>query len=173
MPAAGPELGGDQPAGKIKHLLKAWGTLFVMDPARHGVLVTDSEDGAAILFDGWEELAGERPQLLAELDLPVVGSVAAMEASRTELAEARTALCNSLQDILAGDGGEDSVKLKAAVELWQGQVGAITGVKCRLDIYLLAGHPLQNAWGRISSMAVDNENKGSQPSLVAVLKPMV
>lgn len=172
LPTASLERGG-QSAGKIKHLLKAWGTLFVMDPVRHALLVTDNEDGTAILFDAWEELSGERPQLLAELDLPVVGSVAAMEASRTELAEARTALCNSLQDTLAGNWGADRAKLKAAVELWQGQVGARSGVKCRLDLYLLAGHPLQDAWSRISSMAVDNDNNGSQSSLVAVVRSMV
>lgn len=173
LPTAGLELGSGQSAGNIKHLLKAWGTLFVMDPAKHALLVTDNEDGAAILFDSWAELSGERPQLLAELDLPVVGSVAAMEASRTELAEARTALVNSLLDTLADNGvAADPAKLKAAVELWQGQIGAIAGARCRLDIYLLASHPLQDAWSRISNMAATNDNKGSQPSLVAVLKSM-
>ena len=105
FPASGLGMGGGQDAGKIKHLLKAWGALFAMDSKKHSLLVTDSEDGAAILFDAWEELSAERPQLLVEFDLPVAESIEAMEAVRAELAEAGTDVSRSLQGIMAGGGG--------------------------------------------------------------------
>ncbi len=170
LPASGLGTGGGQDAGKIKHLLKAWGALFAMDSKKHSLLVTDSEDGAAILFDAWEELSAERPQLLVEFDLPVAESVEAMETVRAELAEAGTAVSSSLQEIMAGDGVAGVEKLKAAVELWQGQVGARAGRKWAIDIYLLPGHSLREVWGRISGMVVDKAAGGRQPNLIAVLK---
>ncbi|MEN8134932.1 MAG: hypothetical protein ABFS18_05280 [Thermodesulfobacteriota bacterium] len=170
LPTAALKIGGGRAGGKIKHLLKAWGALFVMDSTQHSLLVTDSEDAAAILFDAWEELSGERPQLLVELDLPVVESIEAMAAARVESAEAGTAVSNGLQDILAGDGVSGIANLKTAAELWQNKVGAEDRRNCRLDIYLLVGHSLREVWGRISGMAVAADGDGSQPSLVAVLR---
>ena len=171
FPASGQEIGGGQAGGKIKHLLKAWGALFVMDSKQHPLLVTDSEDAAAILFDAWEELSAERPQLLAELDLPVTESIAAMTASRDELAEAGTAVSNGLQDILAGDEDSGIANLKTAAELWQNKAAAMAARKCRLAIYLLPGHSLREVWGRISGMPVAEAVNGRQSSLVAVLRP--
>ncbi len=170
FPASGQEMAGGQEGGKIKHLLKAWGALFVMDSRKHSLLVTDSEDGAAILFDAWEELSGKRPQLLVGLDLPVAESVEAMEAARDELAAARTAVSNGLQDILAGDGVGGAAKLETALELWQGQIGAKEGRKWPIDIYLLPGHSLREVWGRISGMVVADDGDVNQTSLIAVLR---
>jgi hypothetical protein len=164
------KIGGGQAGGKIKHLLKAWGALFVTDRKPHPLLVTDSENAAAILFDAWEELSSERPQLLVELDLPIVESIEAMKATRDELAEAGTAVSTGLQDILVGDGVAGAAKLKTAVELWQGRIGEMDGRKCHLDFYLLPGHSLREVWGRISGMAVANDGDENQPSLVAVLR---
>jgi hypothetical protein len=171
FPASGQEIGGGQAGGKIKHLLKAWGVLFVMDSKQQSLLVTDSEDAAAILFDGWEEFYGERPQLLVELDLPETESIAAMAASRDELAEAGTAARKALQDILAGDEASGIANLETAAELWQNKAAAMAGRKCRLAIYLLPGHSLREVLGRISGMAVAEAADGNQSSMVAVLKP--
>jgi hypothetical protein len=165
------KIGGGQAGGKIKHLLKAWGALFVTDRKPHPLLVTDSEDAAAILFDGWEEFYGERPQLLVELDLPETESIAAMAASRDELAEAGTAARKALQDILAGDEASGIANLETAAELWQNKAAALAGRKCRLAIYLLPGHSLREVLGRISGMAVAEAADGNQSSMVAVLKP--
>ena len=155
----------------VGHLLKAWGALFVMDTNKHSFMVTDSEDGAAILFDAWEELSAEQPQLLVELDLPFVESVAAMEGIRDELEAAGTVTREGLKEILEGDTVSVTANLKMAVELWQSKVATMECRKWGLDIYLSQGHSLREVWGRISGMPVDNDSGGRQRGMVAVLRP--
>jgi hypothetical protein len=167
--APSPEVG--QKGARAGHLLKAWGALFVMDTAKHTFLATDHEDGAAILFDAWEEMSGARPGLLVELAVPVAKSLEDMKASREKLAMARTAVVTALQDILAGVEVAGTAKLKRAAELWQSKAAEVAGRKSCIGIYLAPGGSSREVWGRVSGMPPPNVDEGRQSALIAVLGP--
>jgi hypothetical protein len=167
-----PGLGGDRQVGKIRHLLKAWGTLFVMDCREHPFLVTGNEAAAAIVFEAWAELSGTQPRLLLELELPFSEDAAGAERSRAELAAAGAPIRRALQAVLAGDEAAGSAGLIAGAALWQTQMARHDGRRGRFCVYLLAGHSLRAVWGRLSGMAAGGagEEAGRQ-ALVAVLRP--
>lgn len=163
-------LGLGQAAPQVRHLLKAWGTLFALDHREHSFLVTECEACAATLFDAWEELTAGRPQLLVELELPARESVAAMETARKTMAGARMATVDALKAIV-GRQPAGLANLTKAAELWQAEVAGDEGRKRSLAIYLLRGPSLRTLWARLSGMAVAGDAGGTQHSLVGILGP--
>jgi hypothetical protein len=167
-----PGLGGDRAVVSVRHLLKAWGTLFVTDPRDHPFLVTGSEEAAAIFFADWQELSGARPRLLLDVALPFLADAPAAAKVRTELAAAGAPIRRALQAVLAGDEAAGVAELETGAALWQSQVAAYAGRKSHLRIYLLPVHSLWAVWGRLSRWPGPVAPKeGGRPALVAVLGP--
>lgn len=163
--------GDSQGGAQVRHLMKAWSALAVMDPQKHSFMVTDSELAASILFDAWQEVSSGPPQLLLELELPAIETIAAMERIRKELAEAGTAARKALQDIVEKDPTVATANLKKAAGLWQRKVAAREGRTGYLDIYLLRGQSLKTVWEKISGVPAPGDSAGTRQNLVGVLRP--
>jgi hypothetical protein len=160
---SGSDTGGRPNSTRARHLLAAWGVFFASDPCRHDLLFTDNEDAAAALFNAWEEICPEPPQLLAELMVPGPGSDSGIVPAGLEIAGALNAL-------VAGEEAGDPGELAAAVAQWQKESTAAGGDKGLLSIYLFQGVPLEKLWPRISGMTAVEKSKGDQ-LLVGVLRP--
>lgn len=165
-------LAGGEKRVSVGNLLKAWGTLFVIDPSLNPFIFTDNEDAAAIIFDGWEELSGERPQHLAEIKVPLLASVGELEAARVHGGEAGSAINDALKNILDGKVASGTAELKTALGLWRGRELSKDVRQRTVGIYLLQGHSLKDVWARVCHLPVDNQTAGDQQSLVAVLGPI-
>jgi hypothetical protein len=149
---------------RARHLLAAWGVFFASDPRRHDLLFTDNEDAVAALFNTWEELCQDPPQLLAELAVPGPGSDPGTD-------PAGLAIAGALNALVAGEGAGDSGELAAAAEQWQKKATAAGGNHGILAFYLLQGVPLEKLWRRISGMTAAEKSFGDR-LLVGVLRPL-
>ena len=161
---SGPDAGGRSDPTRAKHLLAAWGVFFTSDPLRHDFLFTDNEDGAAALFNAWEELCQDPPQLLAELAVPGPGSDSGTD-------QAGLAIAGVLNTLVSGEEDGDPGELAAAVAEWQKKSTAVGGDKGMLSVYLLQGVPPEKLWRRISGMTATEKSFGDR-LLVGVLRPL-
>jgi hypothetical protein len=161
---SGSDTGGRSDPTRAKHLLAAWGVFFASDPRRHDFLFTDNEDGAAALFNAWEELCQNPPQLLAELAVPGPGSDSGTD-------PAGLAIAGALNALVSGEGAGDPGELADAVAQWQKKSTAAGGDQGILAVYLLQGVALEKLWQRISGMTVAEKSFGDR-LLVGVLRPL-
>ncbi len=161
---SGPDTGSRADPTRAKHLLAAWGVFLASDPRRHDFLFTDNEDAAAALFNTWEELCQDPPQLLTELAVPGPGSDSGPE-------PAGLAIAGALNALLAGEGADDPGELAAAAAEWQKQSTAAGGDQGILAVYLLQGVALEKLWPRVSGMKVLDEKSFGDRLLVGVLRP--
>ncbi len=152
-----------------ERLLKAWSVLYAMDPEQAPLLVTGSEEAAAHLFDGWEELTGSRPPLLAAIELPDVAEPEAIPACRAELAEARGAMKAAVNDILTSASADGDAVFERAARLWREKLPAQAGPRNLLELYLLEGHSFNQVWSRLSGLP-PSEITGQRQRIAAVVR---
>ena len=135
--------GGRSNLVRARQLLAAWGVLFACDLRRHNFLFTDDEDAAAALFNAWEEIAPDQPQLLAELKIPGPEVHSGVES-------AGSAIAGALNVLVSGEGPDGPEELAMAVEQWNQGLGETGGDRVLLSVYLLQGASLGKLWRRIS-----------------------
>ena len=127
----------------------------MVDSQPRPFLVTDNADVAAVFFEIMGEVAGQDVQLLADFDLPYVGSIEDLEKKRDELAESRRPVAEALQKIMAGEGATGLNQLQEASGLWQKNVEKQNlPVGRTFSLYLMPGGHLGTVWERISGLVL-------------------
>jgi len=161
--SSGSVAGGRSGSARSRWLLAAWGVLFACDPRRHDLLFTDNEDAASALLNTWEKVSSDQSQLLAELEIPGLGT-------NSELESAGSAIAGALNSLVSGERSGRPEELATAVEQWHQRSGEIGGDRLLLSIHLLQGSSLDSLWCRISGTAA-TESSGDR-LLVGVLRPL-